>query len=32
MGHTSTKSTIKYLNYIDNLKDDAIDNLPDIKF
>jgi len=32
MGHTSTKSTIKYLNYIDNLKDDAIDNLPDINF
>lgn len=32
MGHTSTKSTIKYLNYIDNLKDDAIDNLPDITF
>lgn len=32
MGHTNVKSTIKYLNYIDNLKDDAIDNLPDIKF
>ncbi|WP_372745219.1 tyrosine-type recombinase/integrase [Lutibacter sp.] len=32
MGHTSTKSTIKYLNYIENLKDEAIDNLPDIKF
>jgi len=32
MGHTSTKSTIKYLNYIDNLKDDAIDNLPDLNF
>ncbi|UMB52966.1 site-specific integrase [Lutibacter sp. A64] len=32
MGHTSTKSTIKYLNYIENLKDEAIDNLPDINF
>lgn len=32
LGHTTTKSTIKYLNYIDNLKDDAIDNLPDINF
>jgi len=32
MGHTSTKSTIKYLNYIENLKDEAIDNLPDITF
>lgn len=32
MGHTNVKSTIKYLNYIDNLKDNAIDNLPDLKF
>lgn len=32
MGHTNVKSTIKYLNYIDNLKDNAIDNLPDINF
>jgi len=32
LGHTTTRSTIKYLNYIDNLKDEAIDNLPDIKF
>lgn len=32
LGHTSTKSTIKYLNYIDNLKDEAIDNLPDLDF
>jgi len=32
MGHTTVKSTIKYLNYIDNLKDNAIDNLPDLNF
>lgn len=32
LGHSTTKSTIKYLNYIDNLKDDAIDNLPDLDF
>ena len=32
MGHASTKNTIKYLNYIDNLKDDAIDNLPELNF
>jgi len=32
LGHTTTRSTIKYLNYIDNLKDKAIDNLPDITF
>lgn len=32
MGHSSTRSTIKYLNYIDNLKEEAIDNLPVLKF
>ncbi|WP_028872332.1 site-specific integrase [Psychroserpens burtonensis] len=32
MGHANTRNTIKYLNYIDNLKDDAVDNLPDLKF
>jgi len=32
LAQTSTRSTIKYLNYIDNLKDDAVDNLPNIKF
>ncbi|WP_458627989.1 tyrosine-type recombinase/integrase [Winogradskyella sp. PC D3.3] len=31
LGHTNTRNTIKYLNYIDSLKDDAVDNLPDIK-
>ena len=30
MGHTSTKHTIKYLNYVDSLRDAAIDSLPDI--
>lgn len=32
LGHSNTRNTIKYLNYIDNLKDDAIDNLPDLQF
>ncbi|WP_418510596.1 tyrosine-type recombinase/integrase [Corallibacter sp.] len=32
LGHTNTRNTIKYLNYIDSLKDEAIDNLPDINF
>jgi site-specific recombinase XerD len=32
MGHANTRNTIKYLNYIDNLKDDAVDNLPELKF
>ncbi|OUR93985.1 hypothetical protein A9Q87_04575 [Flavobacteriales bacterium 34_180_T64] len=32
LGHTNTRNTIKYLNYIDNLKDDAVDNLPDLNF
>ncbi len=30
MGHSSTKSTLKYLNYIQKLQDEAIDNLPSI--
>ena len=32
MGHTSTKSTLKYLNYVQKLQDDAIDRLPQIAF
>lgn len=32
LGHTNTRNTIKYLNYIDSLKDEAVDNLPDINF
>lgn len=32
LGHTNTRNTIKYLNYIDNLKDDAVDNVPDLNF
>lgn len=32
MGHSDTRNTIKYLNYIDSLKDEAVDNLPDINF
>lgn len=31
MGHSSTKSTLKYLNYIQKLQDEAIDNLPSIE-
>lgn len=30
MGHKNTRHTIKYLNYVDSLKDDAINNLPEI--
>lgn len=30
MGHTSTAHTIKYLNFVDSLKDEATSNLPDI--
>ena len=30
MGHRSTKSTLKYLNYVQKLQDEAIDNLPTI--
>lgn len=32
LGHSDTRNTIKYLNYIDSLKDKAVDNLPNIKF
>ena len=31
MGHTSTKHTVKYLNYVDELKEKAIMSLPDLK-
>lgn len=31
MGHSSTKTTLKYLNYVDRLKDEAINNLPSFK-
>ncbi len=31
MGHSSTKTTLKYLNYVERLKDEAINNLPDIR-
>jgi len=30
MGHTSTKHTVKYLNYVDSLKTEAIRSLPEI--
>ena len=30
MGHSSTKSTLKYLNHVQKLQDSAIDNLPSI--
>jgi len=32
MGHSSTKSTLKYLNYVQKLQDEAIDNLPALQF
>jgi integrase len=32
LGHTSTKHTIKYLNYVDSLKTDAINSLPQLDF
>lgn len=32
MGHSSTKSTLKYLNHVQKLQDNAIDNLPSITF
>lgn len=32
MGHSSTKSTLKYLNYVQKLQDDAIDRLPEIEY
>lgn len=31
MGHTSTKHTLKYLNYVDSLKTKAINSLPSIE-
>jgi len=31
MGHTSTRSTLKYLNYVQKLQDEAIDNLPSLE-
>lgn len=31
MGHSSTKTTLKYLNHVERLKDEAINNLPDIE-
>lgn len=31
MGHSSTSSTLKYLNHVSKLQDEAIDNLPDIE-
>ncbi len=30
MGHKNTRHTIKYLNYVDSLKDSAISNLPEL--
>ena len=30
MGHTNTKHTIKYLNYVDALKSEALNNLPEL--
>jgi len=32
MGHSSTKHTLKYLNYVDDLKTEAISNLPKLQF
>lgn len=32
MGHSSTRSTLKYLNHVQQLQDEAIDKLPSIKF
>ncbi|MGJ8665082.1 MAG: tyrosine-type recombinase/integrase [Patiriisocius sp.] len=32
LGHSNTQHTIKYLNYIDSLKDDAVDRLPELDF
>lgn len=31
LGHVNTKHTVKYLNYVDTLKTEAISNLPDIQ-
>jgi integrase len=32
MGHSSTRSTLKYLNHVQKLQDEAIDNLPVLSF
>lgn len=32
LGHSSTQHTVKYLNYVNELKDEAINNLPTIDF
>lgn len=32
LGHSSTQHTVKYLNYVNELKDEAINNLPHIDF
>lgn len=32
LGHANTQHTLKYLNYIDSLADDAVDNLPELTF
>jgi len=32
MGHTSTRSTLKYLNHVQRLQDEALDNLPILSF
>ncbi|RXG16548.1 tyrosine-type recombinase/integrase [Leeuwenhoekiella aestuarii] len=31
MGHSTTKNTLKYLNHVERLKDEATSNLPDIE-
>lgn len=31
MGHASTRTTLKYLNHVERLKDEAISNLPDLE-
>lgn len=31
MGHKNTKTTLKYLNHVERLKDEAINNIPDIE-
>jgi len=30
MGHKSTQYTVRYLNFVDHLKDEAMDNMPEI--
>ena len=31
LGHTNIKTTLKYLNHVEKLKDNAINNIPDIE-